>query len=304
MRIGKLRMLLEQYGEATLRDIIVEMYRHTPKHLIEEKDVDFMLSQFTRYKEQKSSDERHSLSQTIILAERFVELAYDHLYVLPNQVMTERDQKNWYIHAKKIIRDLTYYAEEDADARTMYEEMFFLLSSSAGEEPLFTTSDPFRLLKLSQTDMLTQLIYYYRLDAPNAEVWIDRSLYTALHVAKDVDSSRVDLLSTLLAHPFTSTEWSTFHHRVVTLCDRMLAKAADDEHALEDYQALKMLELELLVERGHLSEAEQKLFAEYIPFFSHRSEPFKVYIDLLESRGHLDETKRLRRLAKEKRIPF
>lgn len=304
MRIGKLRMLLEQYGEATLRDIIVEMYRHTPKHVIEEKDIDFMLSQFTRYKEQKSSDERHSLSQTIILAERFIELAYDHLYVLPNQVMTERDQKNWYIHAKKIIRDLAYYADEDVEARTMYEEMFFLLSSSAGEEPLFTTSDPFRLLKLSQTDMLTQLVHYYRLDAPNSEVWIDRSLYTALHVAKDVDSSRVDLLSTLLAHPFTAAEWSTFHQRVVALCERVLAKAADDEQALADYQALKMLELELLVERGQFSEAEQKLFAEYIPFFSHRSEPFKVYINLLESRGHLDETKRLRRLAKEKRIPF
>ncbi|MCT4783708.1 MULTISPECIES: hypothetical protein [Exiguobacterium] len=304
MRIGKLRMLLEQYGEATLRDIIVEMYRHTPKHVIEEKDIDFMLSQFTRYKEQKSSDERHSLSQTIILAERFIELAYDHLYVLPNQVMTERDQKNWYIHAKKIIRDLAYYAEEDAQARTMYEEMFFLLSSSAGEEPLFTTSDPFRLLKLSQTDMLTQLVHYYRLDAPNSEVWIDRSLYTALHVAKDVDSSRVDLLSTLLAHSFTASEWSTFHQRVVTLCERVLAKSADDEQALADYQALKMLELELLVERGQFSEAEQKLFTEYIPFFSHRSEPFKVYINLLESRGHLDETKRLRRLAKEKRIPF
>ncbi|STO09089.1 hypothetical protein [Exiguobacterium aurantiacum] len=304
MRIGKLRMLLEQYGEATLRDIIAEMYRHIPKNVIEEKEIDFMLGQFTRYKEQKSSDERHSLSQTIVLAERFVELAYDQLYLLPNQVMSERDQKNWYIHAKKIIRDLTYYAENDAEARTMYEEMFFLLSSSAGEEPLFTTSDPFRLLKLSQKVMLTQLIHYYRLDAPTSDVWIDRSLYTALHIPKDVDSTRIDLLSTLLAQPFTPSEWSLFHRRVASLCERTLAKAYVDDQALEDYQALKMLELELLVERGRLSEAEQKLFAEYIPFFSHRSEPFQVYIDLLESRGHLDETKRLRRLAKEKRIPF
>ena len=35
MRIGKLRMLLEQYGEATLRDVIVEMYRNIPKTVIE-----------------------------------------------------------------------------------------------------------------------------------------------------------------------------------------------------------------------------------------------------------------------------
>ncbi|TCI26911.1 hypothetical protein EVJ27_08925 [Exiguobacterium sp. SH3S2] len=302
MRIGKLRMLLEQYGETTLRDLVVEMYRNTPKAVIEEKDMDYMISQFTRYKEQKSSDERHSLSQTVILAERFVELAYDHLYLLPNQIMSERDQKNWYIHAKKIIRDLSYYAEDDAEARTMYEEMFLLLSSSAGEEPLFSTSDPFRLLKLSQTTMLTQLIHYYQLDAPTSDVWIDRSLYTALHVPKDVDSTRVDLLSTLLEQPYTSFEWNLFHQRLITLCERTLAKAPSDDSALEDYQALKMLELELLVERGQLSEAERKLFSEYIPFFSHRSEPFKVYVNMLESRGHSDETKRLRRLAKEKRI--
>lgn len=302
MRIGKLRMLLEQYGESTLRDLVVEMYRHMPKTVIEEKEMDFMLSQFTRYKAQKSSEERHSLSQIIILAERFVELAYDHLYLMPNQIMSERDQKNWYIHAKKILRDLSYYAEDDIEARTMYEEMFLLLSSSAGEEPLFSTSDPFRLLKLSQTTMLTQLIHYYQLDAPTSEVWIDRSLYTALHVPKDVDSTRVDLLSTLLEQPYTSAEWTLFHERLIALCERTLAKASTDDNALEDYQALKMLELELLVERGNLSEAERKLFAEYIPFFSHRSEPFKVYVNMLESRGHADETKRLRRLAKEKRI--
>lgn len=302
MRIGKLRMLLEQYGETTLRDLIVEMYRNTPKAVIEEKDIDYMLSQFTRYKEQKSSDERHSLSQTITLAERFVELAYDHLYLLPNQIMSERDQKNWYIHAKKIIRDLSYYAEDETEARTMYEEMFLLLSSSAGEESLFSTSDPFRLLKLSQTTMLTQLIHYYQLDAPTSDVWIDRSLYTALHVPKDVDSTRVDLLSTLLTQPYTSDEWHLFHQRISTLCERTLAKVTTDDNALEDYQALKMLELELLVERGDLLEAERKLFSEYIPFFSHRSEPFKVYVNMLESYGHSDETKRLRRLAKEKRI--
>ncbi|WP_214837245.1 hypothetical protein [Exiguobacterium sp. s36] len=302
MRIGKLRMLLEQYGEATLRDVIVEMYRNIPKTVIEEKDIDFMVSQFTRYKEQKSSDERHSLSQTIILAERFVELAYDHLYLVPNQVMSERDQKNWYIHAKKIIRDLVHYADDEPEARTMYEEMFLLLSSSAGEEPLFATSDPFRLLKLSQTSMLSQLIQYYQLDAPAPVVWIDRSLYTALHVPKDVDSTRVDLLSTLLEQSYSIAEWNLLHERLTTLCDRTLAKAQTDDNALADYQALKMLELELLVERGLLSEAEQKLFAEYIPFFSHRSEPFKVYVNMLESHGHTNETKRLRRLAKEKRI--
>ena len=304
MRIGKLRMLLEQYGETTLRDVIVEMYRNIPKHVIEEKEIDFMVSQFTRYKEQKSSDERHSLSQTIILAERFVELAYDHLYLVPNQVMNERDQKNWYIHAKKIIRDLTYYADQEPEARTMYEEMFLLLSSSAGEEPLFTTSDPFRLLKLSQTAMLSQLIRYYQLDAPTASVWIDRSLYTALHVPKDVDSTRVDLLSTLLEQSFSVTEMNLFQNRLTTLCDRTLAKAQTDDNALADYQALKMLELELLVERGQLTIAEQKLFTEYIPFFSHRSEPFKVYVNMLESHGHANETKRLRRLAKEKHIHF
>lgn len=302
MRIGKLRMLLEQYGEATLRDVIVEMYRNIPKPVIEEKEIDFMISQFKRYKEQKSSDERHSLSRTIILAEHFVELAYDRLYIVPNQVMSERDQKNWYIHAKKLLRDLTYYADDESEARTMYEEIFLLLSSSAGEEPLFTTSDPFRLLKLSQTTMLSQLIHYYQLDAPTTAVWIDRSLYTALHVPKDVDSTRIDLLSTLFDQSYSSSEWELLHDRLKKLCDRALAKAQIDENALADYQALKMFELELLVERGQLSEAEQKLFAEYIPFFSHRSEPFKVYVNMLESRGHTNETQRLRRLAKEKRI--
>lgn len=304
MRIGKLRMLLEQYGETTLRDVIVEMYRNIPKSVIEEKEIDFMVSHFTRYKEQKSSDERHSLSQTIVLAERFVELAYDHLYLVPNQVMSERDQKNWYIHAKKIIRDLTHYASDDREARTMYEEIFLLLSSSAGEEPLFTTSDPFRLLKLSQTTMLSQLIHYYQLDAPTPAVWIDRSLYTALHVPKDVDSTRIDLLSTLLEQSFDPDEWNIFHDHLTILCNRTLTKSQTDDNALADYQALKMLELASLVECGQLDEAEQKLFAEYIPFFSHRSEPFKVYVEMLESHGHTSEMKRLRRLAKEKRIPL
>lgn len=302
MRIGKLRLVLEQYGEATLRDLLVEMYRHTPKEVIDAQDLDFMISQFTRYKEQKISEERHSLSQIITLAERFVDLAYEKLYIHPNQVMSERDQKNWYIHAKKIIRDLSHYAEDSTEARMMYEEMFYLLSTSAGEEPLFSASDPFRLLKISQVDMLTKLIHYYQLDAPSDTVWIDRSLYTALHVPKDVDSTRIDLLSTLLIEPISPSTRQLFHNRLLHLCERMLEKSHNDETSLEDYQALKMLELRLLVAEGKLTEAENKLFSEYIPFFSHRSEPFKVYVDFLESHGHADETKRLRRLAKEKRI--
>ncbi|WP_214829155.1 hypothetical protein [Exiguobacterium algae] len=304
MRIGKLRMVLEQYGEATLRDLIVEMYRQMPKQTIEEHDIDFMIGQYLRYKEKKLSEERHSLSQTITLAERFVDLAYDQLYLRPNQIMSERDQKNWYIHAKKIIRDLSHYAEDSMEARTMYEEMFYLLSTSAGEEPLFSTSDPFRLLKLSQVEMLAKLIHYYQLDAPTDEVWIDRSLYTALHVPKDVDSTRIDLLDTLLMEPTSPTTRKILHLRLLGLCERMLEKSQTDEAALENYQALKMLELRLLVEQGDLTEAEQKFFSEYIPFFSHRSEPFKVYVDFLESHGHSDETKRLKRLAKEKRIQF
>lgn len=302
MRIGKLRVLLEQYGEATLRDLLVEMYRHTPKDVIDDQDFDFMISQYTRYKEKKHSEERHSLSQTITLTERFVDSAYEHLYIRPNQVMSERDQKNWYIHAKKIIRDLSHYAEDHTEARTMYEEMFYLLSTSAGEEPLFSTSDPFRLLKISQVTMLQKLIHYYQLDAPIDTVWIDRALYTALHVPKDVDSTRIDLLSTLPIEQSHANTRKIFHSRLLKLCERMLEKSQTEDTALENYQALKMLELRLLVAEGKLKEAEQKLFSEYIPFFSHRSEPFRVYVDFLESHGHADETKRLKRIAKEKRI--
>lgn len=304
MRIGKLRMLLEQYGEATLRDLLVEMYRHTPKDVIDDQDFDFMISQYTRYKEKKYSEERHSLSQTITLAERFVDSAYEHLYIRPNQIMSDRDQKNWYIHAKKIIRDLAHYAEEYTEARTMYEEMFYLLSTSAGEEPFFSTSDPFRLLKISQVTMLQKLIHYYQLDAPIDTVWIDRALYTALHVPKDVDSTRIDLLSTLPIEHSQANTRKILHVRILKLCERMLEKSQTEDTALENYQALKMLELRLLVAEGNLQEAEQKLFSEYIPFFSHRSEPFRVYVDFLESHGHTDETKRLKRLAKEKRIRF
>lgn len=304
MRIGKLRMVLEQYGEGTLRDLLVELYRHLPREVIEEQDIDFMLSQFTRYKEQKLSEERHSLAQLIVLAERFVDTAYDQLYLRPNQILSERDQKNWYIHAKKIIRDLMFYGEDYHEARTMYEEVFLLLSTSAGEEPLFSTSDPFRLLKLSQTTMLTKLVHYYYVDAPTPEVWIDRSLYTALYVPKDVDSSRIDLLATLLAEPVPPETRQLLQARILHLCDRMLDKSQVDETALENYQALKMLELRLLVEEGQFTTAEQKLFTEYIPFFSHRSEPFRVYVELLESQGHSQETKRLKQLAKEKRIRY
>lgn len=61
MRIRKLRLLLEQYGDTTLRDIIVEIYRQLPRQVIEEKEFDAMLTQFMKYKDlQKNRNNRPS----------------------------------------------------------------------------------------------------------------------------------------------------------------------------------------------------------------------------------------------------
>ncbi|MEW8975893.1 MAG: hypothetical protein AB2741_06940, partial [Exiguobacterium sp.] len=81
MRIRKLRLLLEQYGDTTLRDIIVEIYRQLPRQVIEVKEFDAMLTQFVKYKDLQKEQEQPTVEQTIAQTDRFIQLAYDLQYL-------------------------------------------------------------------------------------------------------------------------------------------------------------------------------------------------------------------------------
>ncbi|MCY1692197.1 hypothetical protein OVA29_17730 [Exiguobacterium sp. SL14] len=129
MRIRKLRLLLEQYGDTTLRDIIVEIYRQLPRQVIEEKEFDAMLTQFMKYKDLQKEQEQPTVEQTIAQTERFVQLAYDLQYLEPNPIVPLREQKNWYITAKRLLKHLRHYAHRKNGTRIAFEEFFFLLSS-------------------------------------------------------------------------------------------------------------------------------------------------------------------------------
>ncbi|WP_313635175.1 hypothetical protein [Exiguobacterium sp.] len=303
MRIRKLRLLLEQYGDTTLRDIIVEIYRQLPKQVIEEKEFDAMLTQFMKYKDLRKEQEQPTVEQTIAQTDRFIQLAYDLQYLEPNSIVPLREQKNWYITAKRLLKHLRHYAHRKNGTQIAFEEFFFLLSSAAGEEPLFLSNDPFRLLKVSQVDFFQELVGYYKNDSHGIE-WMERALYTALKIPMDVDAERSDLLLAVLAHCETAEHQEAYINCLNVHAKKLQSHVRIDADALSTYQEIRFAELHALISLRALERAETMLFTEYIPYFSHRSTPFRYYLDLLERAGLEQEHDRMERVGRKKRIHF
>ncbi|WP_114570679.1 hypothetical protein [Exiguobacterium flavidum] len=304
MRIRKLRLLLEQYGDTTLRDIIVEMYRELPKSTIEEKDFDAMLTQFAKYKEHQRAQEHPTVEQTIQQTERFIQLAYDHAFLDVNDEVPLREQKNWYVSAKRLLKHLRFYATKKNEARVAFEEFFFLLSVAAGEEPLFLTNDPFRLLKVTQSDMFSELVGFYKMDEKEPKSWMQRSIYTALKVPIDVDTERSDLLLAVFKHCTNAPLREAFVEGLNDHASKLRPQLRRDGDALADYQDIRFAELRALIELRELEKAESMLFAEYIPYFSHRSTPFRYYLNMLDEAGLHEEHERIERVGRKKHIHF
>lgn len=303
MRIRKLRLLLEQYGDTTLRDIIVEIYRQLPKQVIEEKDLDLMLSQFAKYKGLQKEQDQPTVEQAIEQTEQFIQLAYDLQYLEPNELVSIREQKNWYVTAKRLLKHLRHYIGRKNGTRVAFEEFFFLLSSAAGEEPLFLSNDPFRLIKVTQVELFEELVGYYKLDASD-QTWMQRAIYTAVKVPIDVDTERSDLFLAVLTHCTDVNEREAYVALLNTHAKKLRAKVRVDADMLVLYQEIRFAELHALIALRELERAETMLFTEYIPYFSHRSTPFRYYLSLLEQAGLKDEHDRIERVGRRKHIHF
>lgn len=239
MRIRKLRLLLEQYGDTTLRDIIVEMYRQLPKQVIEEKDLDLMLAQFAKYKGLQKEQEQPNVEQTIEQTEQFIQFAYDMQYLEPNARVTIREQKNWYVTAKRLLKHLRHYIGRKNGTRVAFEEFFFLLSSAAGEEPLFLSNDPFRLIKVTQVELFEELVGYYKLDTPD-QTWMQRAIYTAVKVPIDVDTERSDLFLAVLTHCTSVRERESYVNLLNTHAKKLQMKVRMDTDLLVLYQEIRL----------------------------------------------------------------
>ncbi|ASI34539.1 MULTISPECIES: hypothetical protein [unclassified Exiguobacterium] len=303
MRIRKLRLLLEQYGDTTLRDIIVEIYRQLPKQTIEDKELDLMLSQFAKYKGLKKEQEQPTIEQTIEQTEQFIQLAYDGEYLEPSTIVSVREQKNWYVTAKRLLKHLRHYVGRKNGTRVAFEEFFFLLSSAAGEEPLFLSNDPFRLIKVSQVELFQELVGYYKLDTSD-NAWMKRAIYTALKVPIDVDTERSDLFLAVLEHCETRQERESYLSLLNMHAKKLQMNVRIDADKLILYQEIRFAELHALIALRELERAETMLFTEYIPYFSHRSTPFRYYLDLLEQAGLDEEHDRIERVGRTKHIHF
>lgn len=133
---------------------------------------------------------------------------------------------------------------------------------------------------------------------------MQRAIYTAVKVPIDVDTERSDLFLAVLTHCTNASEREAYVALLNAHAKKLQMKVRIDADVLLLYQEIRFAELHALIALRELERAEAMLFTEYIPYFSHRSTPFRYYLDLLEQAGLNEEHDRIERVGRRKHIHF
>ena len=198
MRIGELRNTIDGYAEEELRLIIVELYRRTPKKVVEDKDLDRLLKtphQFLQDQRRPKVTELPDLDYLAFEVDGFISDARQGHYFAPNSFVRKSERPKWRFHVKRFHRELVTLMQDpvaSAEVSRLLERLFDVLCY-AEEIHLFSSSEPFQSIGISKAQFYGDVVIAQRAAAVD-QGWIKQAIETLLRNAGSFGSDMIGQL--------------------------------------------------------------------------------------------------------------
>ncbi len=181
MKLAELRAAIERHDAATLREVVVELYRAMPDRLRAAKGVDQLVLEPAAWREGKrqrpSPAARLDPVEVLDETAEFVDNASRGYYFAPNRVVPKSARPKWRFVAKRLYRDLLAIGGDPdvgADAAAALGDLLLVLHRAEGVY-LFSSTEPFEAIGVASEDFFQSAVRLLRQHQPPAAM-VERAL--------------------------------------------------------------------------------------------------------------------------------
>lgn len=161
MLLSELRNLLKKYDENDLKVLVVEMYKSMPKKLRQEKEIDRLVEDVNKTKdERKTKKSKIDFELLKYDVEIFIEYAYKQYYFAPNNFVHKKERPKWRFKVKgfiNVLSSVSIYSEDSKVATELLEKIYSMLCYACAYY-LFNTDDPFKSVGIDSGEFLEIII--------------------------------------------------------------------------------------------------------------------------------------------------
>ena len=199
MKVDELRSALDKYDVATLKEIVVALYKTTPKNRKESDGLDELLMDFAREKTKPSKKDKpvdfKGLQNDI---EQFIDYANEQYYLAPNRYVNKEKRSKWRFEVKRFIKELISVSGENSETAARLLAGIYNMLSYCCHHYVFRTDNPFSATGYKQVDLLSFTLgkIFYNGFSQDA---VKEAVYLTLDSNTDRDTFHLNLLYTLAA---------------------------------------------------------------------------------------------------------
>lgn len=242
MLVKELRNTIDNYSNAELKDIIIELYKAIPKKAKEDKYIDKMIEDITKFKNSRKLNKTSQKLTEIDMddlktdIEQFIDYAYKQYFFAPNQYVHKRDRPKWRFTAKKFIKALEIAAVKEENRKTVLElltKIYEMLSYGCAYT-IFSSDDPFRSVMIEQTKLFDKVISLYfsmELTADSIRFALELMMNSYL----DRETLHSSLMKEILKHLKTSDSKEIAAEQCSLLIKRVKNQSSTSKRSDSDY---------------------------------------------------------------------
>ena len=199
MKVEELRAALDKYDVATLKEIVVALYKIIPKNRKESDGLDEILMDFAREKTKPSKKDKpvdlEGLQKDV---EQFIGYANEQFYLIPNRYVSKEKRSKWRFEARRYIKELISVSGENSEIAARLLAGIYNMLSYGCNYYIFRTDNPFSATGYNQVDLLNLTLgkIFYNGFSKDA---VKEAVYLTLDSNTDRDTLHLNLLYALAA---------------------------------------------------------------------------------------------------------
>ncbi|MCL2321211.1 MAG: hypothetical protein FWC47_03795 [Oscillospiraceae bacterium] len=204
MRVDELRAALEKYDTATLKKILVELYKKIPKKIKEENGFDDLLLNFEDGKKAIKQEKQIDFDALAGEIEEFIDYADKQYYFGPNQYVRKNERSKWRFTVMHFIKDLlTVKGEDSEEAGDLLADIYAMLCYGCSYY-IFSTENPFSAVGYKQVELL-KIVLEKLFYSGFSQTAIKKAVFLTLDSEVDHETLNRDL-STILVNALKTPE--------------------------------------------------------------------------------------------------
>lgn len=203
MKINEVRSQIKNYTKEEMQTLVTEMYKAIPKKVKEEKEIAKLIKdpQYFKGKRKKSNDvvEVSNIESLVQEVHIFIEHANLQYYIAPNRIVPKKDRAKWRFKVKKFYRDLlsAFQVPEYRESIVECMENLYKLLCYASGYYVFTSSEPFNTINISQDEFLKQILVMKK-EIADPRSWVTDCIHLVLDNRDDHSYDRLGLHDTFV----------------------------------------------------------------------------------------------------------